>query len=119
MALTTVTSKKPARLAWRLLHTGIRNDHWHVKERNIPGNLGKQVMNAILSKDVMEQISALSLPPGNIGKKPAQDGGSPFLWYSAAGPAKCWKCPEPPQCVVHFPELISAFGERAFTAHWR
>lgn len=75
-------------------------------------------MNAILSKDILEQISALSLPPGNIGKKPPSEAGFAFLWYSAAGPAKCWKCPEPPQSVVHFPELVRAFGGRAFAAHW-
>jgi hypothetical protein len=73
-------------------------------------------MNALLSKGVFEQITALSLPPGNIGRKPSPDVGWPLYWHSAAGP---WQFPEPTQCVVHFPEMVSGFGERAFAAHWR
>jgi hypothetical protein len=76
-------------------------------------------MNAILSKDVLLQITALSLPPGKIGRKTVLEGDGRFRWYSATGPARCWKWPEPLQSIVHFPELVSAFGARAFAARWR
>lgn len=74
-------------------------------------------MNAILSKGVFEQIASLNLPPGKIGK-PARGDSWPLCWRFAVGPVKSWKIPEPPQCVVHFPELVIAFGNRAFAARW-
>jgi hypothetical protein len=76
-------------------------------------------MNAILSKDALVQITALSLPPGKSGRKPVLEGDGPFRWYSATGSARCWKWPEPSQGIVHFPELVSAFGARALAARWR
>jgi hypothetical protein len=75
------------------------------------------MMNAILSKSVLEQTIALSVPPGNVGRKPVGGGAPQFFWYAAANPAS-WRYGEPAPGLLHVPELVKAFGERMFAARW-
>jgi hypothetical protein len=72
--------------------------------------------NAILST-VIEQAIALSVPPGNVGRKPVAGGVSPFFWYAAANPAS-WSYGELAHGLLQVPELVQAFAERMFAACW-
>lgn len=81
-------------------------------------------MNAILSKSVLDAMSVFtSLAPGDLASHEIPI--SPFVPYTpvvalamSADSARRWTYPEPHQFAAQFPELVTAFGERAFVAYW-
>jgi hypothetical protein len=82
-------------------------------------------MNVLLSRPVLDAMSVfISTAPSDLaseGRLPV----SPFAPYRpivvsrfGADSPQRWTYLEPQQ-LTHFPEFVTAFGERAFTAYWR
>ena len=84
-------------------------------------------MNALVTKSVVQQAMSVltDAAPSNLaktfcGRLPVS---SPRAYrafhtaaFSASAPLETYQ--QPHQNVTHFPELVSAFGERTFTACW-
>ena len=82
-------------------------------------------MNAILSRPVLDAISFfIGASPGDKTREDVP--ASPFAPYkpvdalvAVADSPRRWAYPELHQYAPQFPELVSAFSERVFSAYWQ
>ena len=92
-------------------------DHQTIEKNN--------TMNAILTRSIVQQTMSefTSAAPNHLAKAssgrcpvdatgPSRSGLSYTAVLSASAPLETY------QHVTHFPELVSAFGERAFADYW-
>jgi hypothetical protein len=85
-------------------------------------------MNALVSKPVLEHAMSVLMSAASGNSTKASCGRLPVSSFamcmpfvspaSSANPSLHWMYQRPHEYVTCFPELVSAFGERAFSGYW-